>query len=158
MAMIAFAVDVTNFMDFPTNVANNGGICYIVMYLVTTVFGAYPLCYLEAIVGQYFQSGMIGIWGICPMAKGLGIALVYLLALLVSTLSANTLWATHMVGTAFASIWKGETIWLTCDEDWNTCDCITTRQEDCIQMFDNLNITNRSDSSAAQSASFEHFT
>lgn len=68
--MIAFAVHTSAVSSFPAKVAKNGGLAFVIMYTIAVVVFAFPFLYLEAIVGQYFQTSMLGIWGLCPLFRG----------------------------------------------------------------------------------------
>jgi hypothetical protein len=74
MNMIGFAVGLSNVWRFPYLCFTNGGGAFLIPYFFFLVVCAFPTLYMEVIVGQFTQSGMINVWKLVPMFQGLFIA------------------------------------------------------------------------------------
>jgi len=69
-AMVSFAVATSNVSRFISSYYGNGGMAFLIPYLLFTTLCAFPLLYLECIIGQFFREGFISIWKIIPVLKG----------------------------------------------------------------------------------------
>lgn len=58
MAAAGAAVGLANIWGFPTQVANNGGAAFVIMYLVLTFFLAFPVFMAELLIGRYGQANL----------------------------------------------------------------------------------------------------
>ena len=58
MAAAGSAVGLGNIWGFPTQVANNGGAAFVLVYLVLTFFLAYPVFMAELLIGRYGQANL----------------------------------------------------------------------------------------------------
>ena len=58
MAAAGSAVGLGNIWGFPTQVADNGGAAFVLVYLVLTFFLAYPVFMAELIIGRYGQANV----------------------------------------------------------------------------------------------------
>lgn len=59
MAAAGAAVGLGNIWGFPTQVAENGGAAFVIVYLILTMILAYPVLMAEINIGRYAQSNMI---------------------------------------------------------------------------------------------------
>ena len=59
MAAAGSAVGLGNVWGFPTQVANNGGGAFVLVYVVLTFFLAYPVFMNELLIGRYGQANFI---------------------------------------------------------------------------------------------------
>jgi len=67
----AVAVDLTNIAHISYLVCKFGGIAFFVPCLFFIVTCAFPLLYMENIIGQSTREGLITMWKIVPLAKGI---------------------------------------------------------------------------------------
>lgn len=51
---------------------------FLIPYLLAVVVLGLPMYYLELAIGQFFSSGVLGVWKIAPIFKGVGYASVVL--------------------------------------------------------------------------------
>jgi NSS family neurotransmitter:Na+ symporter len=58
MAAAGAAVGLGNIWGFPTQVANNGGAAFVLVYLVLTFFLAYPVFMAELLIGRYGRANI----------------------------------------------------------------------------------------------------
>nr|AKN21427.1 slc6a-7 [Schmidtea mediterranea] len=120
MSIIGFAVDLANVWRFPYICFKNGGGAFLIPYFAMLVFGAVPLFYMELILGQFHQKGAIGIWKICPLFQGVGVAqnmISFIVALYYNVIN----------GWCFYFLFKSFTYslpWMTCHPNISTSHCI----------------------------------
>merc|ERR1712142_314109 len=59
-------------VDLPTIALANGKGGFVLAYFVLAAFMALPLTYLQAVLGQYWNQGAVGLWRTLPLCYGLG--------------------------------------------------------------------------------------
>ena len=59
MAASGSAVGLGNIWGFPTQVANNGGAAFVLVYVVFTIILAYPALMAELVIGRHTRSNMV---------------------------------------------------------------------------------------------------
>lgn len=59
MASAGAAVGLGNILGFPTQVANNGGAAFVLVYLVLAFSLAYPVFMAELLIGRYGQANAV---------------------------------------------------------------------------------------------------
>jgi SNF family Na+-dependent transporter len=70
LSLIAFAADIANVARFPFLCYTFGGSAFLIPYFTFLVVTAFPLLYMELIIGQFVQQGSISVWKIVPIFKG----------------------------------------------------------------------------------------
>jgi hypothetical protein len=143
--LIAFAVDISNVGRFTNFFFACGGPAYLVPYFYFLLVCAFPLLYLELILGQYFQEGLISVWKIVPILKGIGYCITTLIATVMMYYMTPMLWALVYLVDSFDSTLP----WTTCNNLWNTPLCIQVREE----AFYNRNTSTNN----TQTAGYEYF-
>ncbi len=76
LLIVGTCVGTSNLGTFPMDVLEHGGVAYFLPYSLMLFLYSFPVIYLELIIGQYLQRGVLGIWRICPLFKGIGIAML----------------------------------------------------------------------------------
>ncbi|KAK7486503.1 hypothetical protein BaRGS_00022304 [Batillaria attramentaria] len=76
LACIGGAVGFGNIWRFPYLCYRNGGGAFLLPYFICIVIIGVPLLFLETALGQFMRRGVVGIWNICPLFKGLGVSTV----------------------------------------------------------------------------------
>jgi len=71
LSMIGFAVGLSNIWRFPYLCFVHGGGSFLIPYFFFLFVCVIPVLYLEVIVGQFTQSGMISMWRLVPIVRGL---------------------------------------------------------------------------------------
>ncbi|KAF4071971.1 hypothetical protein AMELA_G00268920 [Ameiurus melas] len=144
LAVAGDIVGLGNVWRFPYLCYRNGGGVFLVPYLVLAVTCGFPLFLLETAMGQYTQEGGITCWQrICPLAKGVGYA-GQLIALYNCMCYIIILaWALLY----FVLSFKFQLPWASCDNIWNT--------DDCIPIGINLNWTRQTNSTPATTEFWE---
>eukprot|EP00057_Strongylocentrotus_purpuratus_P026668 XP_011681142.1 PREDICTED: sodium- and chloride-dependent GABA transporter 3-like [Strongylocentrotus purpuratus] len=117
---IGFVACFQNLWRFPYLFYSNGGVLFLVPYLLCSMFLAIPLMFLETALGQYTSSGPIRAWKICPLFQGIGIATTVVAWW--RTIYYNTIlaWTLYYL---YSSCLGGELPWARCDHEWNTASC-----------------------------------
>ncbi|CAG7828454.1 unnamed protein product [Allacma fusca] len=125
ISMIGFALDVSNVWRFPWLCFKHRGLIFLLPYIVVLVLCVFPIFYLELIIGQYVRKGVIGIWRICPIFKGVGYATLLITYSVVYTYTIVLTWTVHYA----IECWSDPIPWTTCNNDWNTRNCIEMNQD-----------------------------
>ncbi|XP_071124568.1 sodium- and chloride-dependent glycine transporter 1-like [Mytilus edulis] len=119
LSIIGFLVGLGNLWRFPYICMRNGGGAFLIPFLFFLIFCGIPLFFIETAMGQFSGKGMLQVWDICPMFKGLGFGF------LVPNLMWNVYytvifgWALYYIGNSFISPLP----WTTCDNEWNSHSC-----------------------------------
>lgn len=68
MAAAGSAIGLGNIWGFPTNVAENGGAAFVLVYIILTFSLAYPVLMAELTIGRYSRSNMVD--GLAKISSG----------------------------------------------------------------------------------------
>ncbi|XP_044222883.1 sodium- and chloride-dependent betaine transporter-like isoform X1 [Thunnus albacares] len=113
-------VGLGNVWRFPYLCYKNGGGAFLVPYGLLAVVVGIPLFLLESSVGQYTQEGFITCWRkLCPLAQGIGYG-YFVLKFYDFIYITIQVWALFYLVFSFRS----QLPWATCDNTWNTVNCV----------------------------------
>ena len=101
LASIGYSVGVGNVWRFPYLCFKNGGGAYLIPYFILLTLGAIPMYYLEVMIGQYTRSGIIKVWDICPIFRGVGIGITIMTIFINIYFVTLMVWSMHFM---FASL------------------------------------------------------
>lgn len=125
LSVIGFAVDLGNVWRFPYICYRNGGGAFLIPYITMLVFGGLPLFYMELALGQYQRCGCFTLWNrICPMFKGIGLAICLIATYVAFYYNTIIAWSVYYLFSSFAT----DVPWLSCNNTWNTINCMTFEQ------------------------------
>lgn len=133
---LGYAVGLSNVWRFPYLCYKNGGGAFLVAYAFGVFFGGIPMFFLEVGLGQYMSRGGPGTWNISPIFKGIGYAsavMAYLSNLFYIVLLAYSL---YFLGMSFNTVLP----WASCDNWWNTENCVTPFEHTLDHALDNKSI------------------
>lgn len=143
MSCIGFAVGLGNVWRFPYLCYKNGGGVFLIPYCLFIVIGGIPVFFLEVSLGQFMKQGAFGVWDICPIMKGIGLASTIIVFFCNCYYIMVLTWAIYYFFCSFTSVLP----WSTCDNAWNTEFCSTNFTSDNSTLLDNsTNIFNLSTS------------
>ncbi|XP_022096269.1 sodium-dependent serotonin transporter-like [Acanthaster planci] len=143
LSVIGFAVDLGNVWRFPYICYKNGGGAFLIPYAIMAVFGGIPLLYLELALGQYQRTGCITVWNrICPLLTGIGFAICVVNMYVSFYYNTVIAWAVYYLFSSFTSVLP----WTTCNNTWNTADC--------MEPFQSGNTTTPSNESSTPASEF----
>ncbi|KAH3768678.1 hypothetical protein DPMN_169897, partial [Dreissena polymorpha] len=119
LAVIGYAVDLSNVWRFPYLCYRNGGGAFIIPYFTVLIFGALPIFYMELCLGQFHREGPIAVWKIVPMFKGIGYASCFMAYIVAFYYNVVIGWAFYYLFSSFTL----DLPWRHCDREWNSPNC-----------------------------------
>ncbi|KAJ8299477.1 hypothetical protein KUTeg_023537 [Tegillarca granosa] len=126
LTCVGYAVGLGNVWRFPYLCYKNGGGAFLIPYTLMLALVGLPLFFMELAFGQYAGLGPISIWRINPLFKGLGYAMVivsWLIGLYYNVIISHVL---YYLVRSFTSVLP----WTTCNNTWNTNDCLPYEKPD----------------------------
>ncbi|KAL3859350.1 hypothetical protein ACJMK2_009575 [Sinanodonta woodiana] len=124
LAVIGYAVDLSNVWRFPYLCYRNGGGAFIIPYFTVLILGALPIFFMEMSLGQFHREGPVTVWKIVPICKGIGYAscfMAYIVAFYYNV----------VIGWSFFYLFSSFTLnlpWGGCNNSWNTENCWSLSQ------------------------------
>ncbi|XP_033993177.1 sodium- and chloride-dependent GABA transporter 2-like [Trematomus bernacchii] len=127
-----------NVWRFPYLCFKNGGGAFLIPYVVFLFTCGIPIFFLEVSLGQLTAQGGITCWRkICPIFGGLGygsqVTLLYSVVYYIVILA----WAFLYLFSSFHTVLP----WASCNNTWNTDNCIDCGQNDSVYRHINENTT-----------------
>ncbi|CAG7629273.1 unnamed protein product [Allacma fusca] len=114
LSCISMSVGLGNIWRFPFTCYENGGGCFLIVYLIVLTLVGRPIYFLELVIGQFSSSGPIQVWKMVPVLKGVGygqmIGATCVVSFYVSIMGLTVFFF-------FASL-QSALPWSVCDETW----------------------------------------
>ncbi|CAK9293552.1 unnamed protein product [Gordionus sp. m RMFG-2023] len=119
LSTIGYSVGFGNVWRFPYVAYQNGGGAYLIPYIIMLLLVGKPIYFMELALGQYTQLGPSAAFRICPIAAGVGAAMVgisFVISIFYNVLMTYTLYFT------FAGFQR-RLPWTHCNNSFNTEFC-----------------------------------
>ncbi|XP_068605090.1 sodium- and chloride-dependent GABA transporter 3-like [Brachionichthys hirsutus] len=140
-----YVVGLGNVWRFPYFCYKNGGGAFLVPYGLLAVFLGLPMFLFETSMGQYTQEGFITCWRkLCPLAKGIGCGLLVMKCYDFSYIVIEA-WALFYLAFSF----RAQLPWATCNNTWNTANCVGLQTLDSSSVNQTANQTMLKNSTSA---------
>jgi len=137
---IGLSVGIGNVWRFPYLAYENGGGAFLFPYIIILILVGKPMYLMETAIGQYSQLGPMSMWGLAPIMKGVGAAMIILsliVAIYYNVIMSYTLFYT------FASFQGGAAPWSECHEWFADEKCfVRNATYPPCKYLENKNITN----------------
>ncbi|XP_033746892.1 sodium- and chloride-dependent glycine transporter 2-like [Pecten maximus] len=119
VALLGYSIGLPEFWRVPYLTYRNGGGPFIIAYILLMLVCGLPLYFLELALSQYSGKGPWRFWDICPLLRGIGIAIAVINAISAINTAILEAWALEYFVNSFKSVLP----WTNCDNDWNTLAC-----------------------------------
>ncbi|XP_039248623.2 sodium- and chloride-dependent GABA transporter 2-like isoform X1 [Styela clava] len=120
-SVLGYCIGLGNIWRFSYLCFKNGGGAFLIPFLLVAGLGSLPLVFMEISLGQFTRRGCIAVWNIVPLMRGIGFSSMlmslYFLIYFVYALGWCLLYLIH-------SFTLGPPAWATCDNVWNSIDCV----------------------------------
>ncbi|RWS04481.1 sodium- and chloride-dependent glycine transporter 2-like protein, partial [Dinothrombium tinctorium] len=142
LSCVGLSVGIGNVWRFPYLAYENGGGAFLIPYLIMLFLAGKPMYFMELAFGQFAGTGPLSIWTCCPIAKGVGAAMVCVSIVVVIYYNVVMSYALYFIYSTF----QKELPWNRCDPEWsNGTNCVirslTVWQAAASQMFFSLSVS-----------------
>ncbi|XP_041369478.1 sodium- and chloride-dependent glycine transporter 2-like [Gigantopelta aegis] len=124
LSCLSYAVGLSNVWRFPYVCYKNGGGAFILPYMITLVVTGLPVVYLELCFGQFASEGVISIWKVLPIFKGVGWAMFIVSGIVCIYYNVIIAWTLYYLFASFAAVLP----WSNCGS-WSSPYCVEDRSE-----------------------------
>ncbi|XP_048765155.1 sodium- and chloride-dependent glycine transporter 1-like [Ostrea edulis] len=125
LSLFGYCVGLGNIWRFPYLCMRNGGGAFLIPFFLLLFSSGVPLYFLEVSLGQFTGKSPLVVWSISPLFEGLGwlmMTISFVVAWYYNTVMA---WVIYY----FVHSFYPKIPWATCDNWWNTDQCIVSQKE-----------------------------
>ncbi|XP_060063138.1 sodium-dependent proline transporter-like [Ylistrum balloti] len=123
LGLIGFTIGLGSIWRFPYLCMKNGGGAFLVPFFFFTLLCGVPLYFLELTLGQFSGQSAVIAWSLCPLFEGIGYSVTMLSMLGAWYYGPIVAWILLYFVYSFFPTQP----WSTCDNTWNTNQCIEVR-------------------------------
>ncbi|XP_069112954.1 sodium-dependent proline transporter-like isoform X2 [Argopecten irradians] len=124
LGLIGFTIGLGSVWRFPYLCMKNGGGAFLVPFFFFTLLCGVPLYFLDLVLGQFSGRSAMLSWSLCPLFEGIGYSVAMLSMLGAWYYGPIVAWVLLYLGYSFYPTQP----WSTCDNEWNTAQCIVLRR------------------------------
>ncbi|XP_014241505.1 sodium- and chloride-dependent glycine transporter 2-like isoform X1 [Cimex lectularius] len=125
LSCVGLSVGIGNVWRFPYLAYQNGGGAFLIPYLVMLVLAGKPMYFLELAVGQFSGVGPLALWNCCPLARGVGCAMITVSLIVCIYYNVIMSYTVFYMTASFAP----EVPWSKCDPEWANMETCYVRGE-----------------------------
>jgi len=125
MACLSYAVGLGTLWRFPYLVYRHGGGAFLIPYTIMNLIAGIPLFLMEMSIGQFSSSGVVKVWRLSPLFKGIGYAMVCVSGILAPYYNLIIAWSLVYLFSSFTTTLP----WASCNNYWNTPNCSHHHQD-----------------------------
>ncbi|KAF6200954.1 hypothetical protein GE061_005401 [Apolygus lucorum] len=141
LSCVGLSVGIGNVWRFPYLAYQNGGGAFLIPYIVMLILAGKPMYFLELAVGQFSGVGPLALWNCCPIAKGVGCAMITVSLVVCIYYNVIMSYTVYYMVASFAP----EVPWAKCDPAWANMDTCYIRDESTVNLTLNINDTSISE-------------
>ncbi|XP_070552971.1 sodium- and chloride-dependent glycine transporter 2-like [Ptychodera flava] len=149
LAHVGYVISTENLLRFPYLCSKNGGVAFLVPYLIALFLVGLPIVFMEIAMGQFASRGCIGVWECVPLFKGLGIGMLITTAIMTIYQGLYLSYSLFYLVASFTDL--PGLPWVGCGHDWNTGLCFDERDLN----FPAAQLSNETTSASGEY--FDHF-
>ncbi|XP_069114390.1 sodium-dependent proline transporter-like [Argopecten irradians] len=96
---------------------------FLIPFFTFTLLCGFPMYYMELCLGQFSGKSALVSWSLCPLLEGVGYSMVLMTAICSWYYGLIVAWVLLYLGYSFYPTHP----WASCDNDWNTDECVVLR-------------------------------
>ncbi|XP_039273577.2 sodium- and chloride-dependent betaine transporter-like isoform X1 [Styela clava] len=137
--VFGYTIGLGNIWRFTYLCFKNGGGAFLIPYTIVALFCGIPLIFMEVALGQLSRRGCIAAWNsVVPMMRGVGYSSVAMSGYFLIYIALTMSWCLIYFVRSFT---LSTLPWATCDNDWNTVDCVLVGESNINENISYANTT-----------------
>ncbi|XP_045470411.1 sodium- and chloride-dependent neutral and basic amino acid transporter B(0+)-like [Harmonia axyridis] len=121
LALMQICLSFNGLFACPLATLNHGGITFFIPYTLFTILFGYPIHFMECSLGQYSQLGPVKVWNCVPLARGIGLASIFLCLIVAFYNNVYAIYAVMYFSRCFDKTLP-----------WSDCDYVSYNNKSCV--------------------------